>query len=301
LAKQRSNFRIEVEYLAARAVMASLAVGPRSFAFRLARVYVGLLDILVPKLRRVAERNLVLAFPDMDEARRWAIADGSFRSIARLLVTLARMPAMTRDSIGEWIGYDGLDYFREAKAGGNGVLFATAHMGNWELSAFAHGLLTEPMHVVVRPLDNPKIAAMVTGLRTMTGNHVIEKKDYARGILRALGRNEAVGILIDQNTSLDEGVFINFFGLQACTNPGFAKVAAHSGAAIIPGFALWNEAQQRYVLKFYPPFTATGHALEDTQRIHAQLEQVIREYPDQWLWIHRRWKTRPAGEKPIYS
>jgi Kdo2-lipid IVA lauroyltransferase/acyltransferase len=301
LAKPRSAFRIEVEYLAARAVMASLSIGPRPFAFKLARVYVGLLDLLVPKLRKVAQRNLVLAFPEMDEAERWKIADGSFQSIARLLVTLARMPTLTRDNIGNWIGYDGLDYFREAKAMGKGVLFATAHLGNWELSAFAHGLLTEPMNVVVRPLDNPKIDAMVTGLRTMTGNRVIEKKDYARGILRALGRNEAVGILMDQNTSLDEGVFIDFFGLPACTNPGFAKVAAHSGAAIIPGFALWNQAQQRYVLKFYPPFTASGQALADTQRIHAQLEAVIREYPDQWLWIHRRWKTRPFGEKPIYS
>ena len=225
---------------------------------KLARCYVALLDILIPKLRRVAERNLVLAFPDMDDKRRWAIADGSFRSIARLLVTLARMPGLTPENIGEWIGYEGLEHFHMAKAGGKGVLFATAHLGNWELSAFAHGMLTEPMNVVVRPLDNPKIDAMVTRLRTMTGNKVIEKKDYARGILRALGRNEAVGILIDQNTSLDEGMFVDFFGLQACTNPGFAKVAAHSGAAIILGFALWEEKLQRYVLKFYPPFQATG-------------------------------------------
>ena len=301
MAKPRSQFRIEVEYLAARTVLATLSMGPRGFALKLARLCVGLLDILSPKLRRVAHRNLVLAFPEMDEKRRWAIADGSFRSIARLLVTLARMPAMTRENIGEWIGYDGLENFHAAKSHSNGVLFATAHLGNWELSAFAHGLLTEPMHVVVRPLDNPKIDALVTRLRTMTGNMVIEKKDYARGILRALGRNEAVGILIDQNTSLDEGIFIDFFGLQACTNPGFAKVAAHTGASIIPGFALWNDQQQRYVLKFYPSFVASGDVQADTQRIHALLEQVIREHPDQWLWIHRRWKTRPPGEKAIYS
>jgi KDO2-lipid IV(A) lauroyltransferase len=300
LAKKRSAFRIEVEFLAARAVMASLAVGPRTFAFSLARIYVGLLDIFVPKLRRIAHRNLVLAFPDMYEDQRWRIADGSFRSIARLLVTLARMPTMKRENIGEWIVYDGLEHFCTAKAHGKGVLFATAHLGNWELSAFAHGLLTEAMNVVVRPLDNPKIDAMVTGLRTMTGNKVIEKKDYARGILRALGRNEAVGILIDQNTSLDEGIFVDFFGLQASTNPGFAKVAAHSGAMIIPGFALWNEDQQRYVLKFYPPFDAAGDPHADTQRIHAHLESVIRQHPDQWLWIHRRWKTRPQGEQPLY-
>ena len=281
--------------------MASLAIGPRRFAFGLARAYVGLLDILVPKLRNVAHRNLVLAFPEMGEKRRWQIADGSFRSIARLLVTLARMPTFTRENIGEWIAYDGLEHFHTAKSGGNGVLFATAHLGNWELSAFAHGMLTEPMNVVVRPLDNPKIDAMVTRLRTMTGNKVIEKKDYARGILRALGRNEAVGILIDQNTSIEEGVFVDFFGLSACTNPGFAKVAAHSGASIIPGYALWDEKLGRYVLKFYPSYLATGDPVEDTRRIHADLEIVIRQHPEQWLWIHRRWRTRPQGEQPLYS
>ena len=280
-------------------MLASLAAGPKHFAFGLARVYVKLLDLAVPKLRRVALRNLVLAFPEMQERRRWQLADGSFRSIARLLVTLARMPQMTRDNIGEWIQYDGLEHFEAAKARGKGVLFATAHLGNWELSAFAHGLLTEPMHVVVRPLDNPELDAMVTRLRTMTGNHVIEKKD-ARSVLRALANNEAVGILADQNSSLAEGVFIDFFGLKACTNPGIARVAAHTGAAIIPGFALWDDSLRRYTLKFYPYLETTGDVQADTQRIHAHLEQVIREYPDQWLWIHRRWKTRPEGEPGLY-
>ncbi len=298
--KQRSPLRNRLEWTLVHSLLATLRLGPRSFAFTLAGFYVWLLDLFIPKLRRVAQRNVVLALPDLDETNRWRIVDASFRSLARLLVTLARMPSITAQNISTWIRYDGLEHFHAAKAHGRGVLFATAHLGNWELSALAHGLLTEPMHVVVRALDNPLLDAGATRLRTLSGNRVIEKRDYARGILRALSANEAVGILIDQNVAAAEGIFVPFFGIPACVSPSFAKIAAHSGAAIIPGFALWSDDENRYILKFYPPFHATGDAEADTRRIHAQLEEVIRAHPGQWLWMHRRWKTRPEGEPPIY-
>ncbi|MBK5293061.1 MAG: lysophospholipid acyltransferase family protein, partial [Acidobacteriia bacterium] len=269
-------------------MLASLSALPLRLAHRAARFYVRLLDVLVPKLRRTALRNLAMALPEISVAERERVAAGSFLSIARILVSLSRFSKLNSVNIGQWIRYDGLEHFHEAKLRGKGVLFATAHLGNWELSAFAHALMTEPMHIVVRPLDNPRVDDLVTVLRTGSGNRVIEKKDYARAILRALGRNEAVGILIDQNTSLDEGAFVDFFGVPACVGTGFAKIAAHSGAAIIPGFALWSEAEQRYVLKFYPPLYASGDVRHDTGRVHAELEKVIREYPDQWLWMHRR-------------
>ncbi|MBM3812536.1 MAG: lysophospholipid acyltransferase family protein [Acidimicrobiia bacterium] len=280
--------------------MLTLALCSRKVAERLAGVYVRVLDLVLPRLRRVAMRNLRLALPELGEDEHRRIADGSFRSIARILVSLSRFPEMNKENISEWIRYEGLEHFEEAKRRGKGVLFATAHLGNWELSAFAHALMTEPMHVVVRPLDNPSIDGMVRKLRTMSGNQVIEKKDYARGILRALSRNEAVGILIDQNMSLDEGIFVPFFGVAACVGTGFAKIAGHSGAAIIPGFALWSDEEGRYILKFHEPLLSSGNVEEDTRRIHAQLESVIRGYPEQWLWMHRRWKTRPSGEPQIY-
>jgi KDO2-lipid IV(A) lauroyltransferase len=141
---------------------------------------------------------------------------------------------------------------------------------------------------------------MVEERRQLSGNHLIEKWDGARSILRALQQNEAVGILMDQNTSLQEGAFVNFFGTPACANTAFAKIAARTGAAVIPGFALWSDHERRYVLRFYPPVEMTGDPVEDTRRLHAVLETVIREYPGQWLWIHRRWKTRPEGDPPIY-
>jgi len=263
-------------------------------------MYVRLLDAAAPRLRRVAMRNLEMALPELSAEQRKQIADGVFLSIARLLVAFARFPKIRRHNVTEWIRYEGYEHFEEALRRGRGVLFATAHLGNWELSAFAHALLSTPMHVVVRPLDNPRIDALVSRRRGRSGNRLIEKKDLARGILQALRANEAVGILIDQNTSIEEGIFADFFGIPACANPGFARIAAHSGAAVIPGFALWSEPERRYVLRFYPPVEMTGDAGEDTGRLQKQLEGVISEYPDQWLWIHRRWKTRPHGEPPLY-
>lgn len=278
----------------------SLEWTPRPVAFALSRFYVRLLDLALPRLRRVAMRNLSFAMPELTDAARRRVVDGNFHSIARLLVALARFPRIDRHNISEWIRYEGFEHFEQAKARGKGVLFATAHLGNWELSAFAHAVMTEPMHVVVRPLDNPLIDRLVAHRRAQPGNRVIEKKDFARGILKALGANEAIGILIDQNASPSEGEFVNFFGVPACAHSGFAKIAARSGAAVIPGFALWSEQERRYILRFDRPIEMTGDAAHDTQALQSHLEGIIREYPEQWLWIHRRWKTRPPGEAPLY-
>ncbi|MEO8127034.1 MAG: lysophospholipid acyltransferase family protein [Bryobacteraceae bacterium] len=280
-------------YWAARTVLATLAHTPRPAADWLARRYTHLLDIAIPRLRRVGYSNLDMTLPGAD---RKAIIDGVFHSVARILVAFSRFPRLNQQNIGQWIRYEGFEHFEEARRRGKGVLFATAHLGNWELSAFAHALMARPMNVVVRPLDNTRIDGIVETYRTLSGNTLIEKKEAARSILKALAQNEAVGILIDQNASLDQGVFVDFFGVPACANVAFAKIAARSGAAVIPGFALWSESERKYVLRFYPIVEMTGNAAADTAAIQGQLERVIREYPDQWLWIHRRWKTRPPTE-----
>jgi len=298
---QRSAIRNVLEYGLALVVLGSLEYAPLPLAHILARGYTRLLDLALPRLRRVALCNLSMALPELPPAERARIADGVFRSIARLLVSFAKFPSIRPDNISSWIRAEGQEHFRDAIRGGRGVLFATAHLGNWELSAFAHALMTGPMNVVVRPLDNPFIDALVEHRRALSGNAPIFKKDFARAILKALAANQAVGILIDQNASLEDGVFVNFFGVLASAGAGFAKIAARSGAAVIPGFALWSETERRYVLRFYPPVTMTGDAARDTQALQTQLEDVIRAYPGQWLWIHRRWKTRPPGESAIYE
>jgi KDO2-lipid IV(A) lauroyltransferase len=169
------------------------------------------------------------------------------------------------------------------------------------LSAFAHALMAQPMHVVVRPLDNRRIDAEVERLRAVSGNTLIQKKDAARSIFRALQRNEAVGVLIDQNVTPTEGVFVDFFGMPACAGTAFVRIAQKTGAAVIPGYALWCNEEKRYILRFYPILEFTGDVQADTQLLHNHLEGVIREYPDQWLWLHRRWKTRPEGFAPLYK
>jgi KDO2-lipid IV(A) lauroyltransferase len=266
-------------------------------AFELkARACAKALDWGVPRLRRIALRNLELAgFADPDR-----IADGVFLSVGRIMASVAKFPAITRENVDEWIRYDGLENFTAAQAKGRGVLVATAHLGNWELSAFTHALMTAPMHIVVRPLDSPRLDAFVEKRRALSGNHIIRKKEAAREILRALGAGDAVGILIDQNTSPAEGVFIDFFGRKACAGTAFVKFAHHTRAAVVPGYALWSEEEKRYILRFDPEIEMTSDVQNDTQRVHAHLERVIREHPDQWLWIHRRWKSRPSGEDPLY-
>jgi KDO2-lipid IV(A) lauroyltransferase len=298
--RTRSAVRNHVEYAAALTVLKTLEWSPLALANRLARMYVWLLDRALPRLRRVAYRNLAMALPELGADRHKEIADGVFRSIARVLVAFAKFPSIRRGNVKEWIRCEGLEHVEAALRAGRGVLFATAHLGNWELSAYAHALLAAPMDVVVRPLDNPLIDAAVERRRSFSGNRAIGKREYARAILKALAANRAVGILVDQNSAADGGVFVDFFGRKACTGVGFAKLAARSGAAVIPGFAIWEESEKRYVLRFHPPVPIAGDPARDTQTVQCEIERAIRQYPDQWMWIHRRWKTRPPGEPPLY-
>lgn len=274
--------------------LGSLAFGPWAFSYALAWCYAQLLRVAAPKLSDVGARNAELA------AMPPGVVSGVWRSIARQLVVFARMEQIYSWNVHQWIRYEGFEHFTRAKAAGKGVLFATLHLGAWELSAFSHALMAEPMHVVVRPLDNPLLDAFVEARRAASGNIILGKKEAARGIFQALKDNGAVGILVDQNVGLDEGIFVNFFGRKACVSPTFAKLAARTGAAVIPGYAIWSPDERKFVLRFDEPVGITGNTLIDTQRIQNALERAIRAYPDQWLWIHRRWKTRPPGEEPLY-
>ena len=294
------SMRQRVEYAIAAGLVGLLRIVPLRAAYRIGYAAARFLDLLLPKLRRVAVRNLSVAFPKLPAAEHQRIADGVFRTVGRLLVAMARFPSINAANVGDWISYEGLEHYQAAKKLGRGVLIATAHLGNWELSAYSHALMTEPMNVMVRPLDNALVDRLVESRRTLSGNRLIFKKDAARSVLKALKNNEPVGVLIDQNTTPSEGVFIDFLGKPACAGVGFVKLAHHAQAPVIPGFALWNEATQRYVLHFLPEVPLSGDVPADTQRVHAVLEEVIRRHPDQWLWIHRRWKTRPPGEPAFY-
>jgi KDO2-lipid IV(A) lauroyltransferase len=216
------------------------------------------------------------------------------------------MHRYTAENTRDWIRTEGLEHYLAAQARGKGVLIVTGHLGAWELSSFYHSLMGYPMGMVIRRLDNRRLDDYVNGIRCLHGNRVLHKDDFARGLLTAMRGGETVGILMDTNMRPPQGVFVEFFGRQACTASGLARVALKTGAAVLPGFMVWEAAEGKYVLHFGPElvFTRSGDAEADaqaaTQQCASSTEDWIRRYPDQWLWIHRRWKTRPAGEPGLY-
>jgi KDO2-lipid IV(A) lauroyltransferase len=162
------------------------------------------------------------------------------------------------------------------------------------------------MSLVIRRLDNPLVDAFVNRIRCLHGNRVIHKDDFARGLLTSMQRGETVGILMDTNMTPPQGVFVPYFGVEACTGSAMARVAMHTGAAVLPGFLVWEAAEGKYVLRFGEELELirTGSAAQDivanTALFTATIEAYVRRYPEQWLWVHRRWKTRPEGERKLY-
>jgi KDO2-lipid IV(A) lauroyltransferase len=202
--------------------------------------------------------------------------------------------------------YDGLENYERAYTRGKGVLFLTGHFGGWELSAFTHSLHGHWLHVVMRPMDNPYLDRLLQQYRTMYGNKTVAKDDFVRGLLAAMKAGETVGILMDTNMTPPQGIFVDFFGIPACTASGLARIALRTDAAVVPGFTVWDSALQKYRLRFDPALelVRTGDVEADiianTQMFTKVIEDYVRKYPDQWLWVHRRWKTRPEGQPPLY-
>jgi KDO2-lipid IV(A) lauroyltransferase len=258
------------------------------------------------RLRRVGERNLELALPERSLQERNQILRSLFRYLGWQLVEVCRMTRYTAENLRGWIRTEGLEHYLAAKARGKGVLIVTGHLGAWELSSFYHSLMGHPMGMVIRRLDNRRLDEFVNGIRCLHGNRVLHKDDFARGLLTAMRKGETVGILMDTNMTPPQGVFVEFFGRQACTASGLARVALKTGAAVLPGFMLWEQAERRYVLHFGSELAFERSGDEEagivaaTQLCTSAIESWIRRYPDQWLWIHRRWKTRPAGGPGLY-
>jgi Kdo2-lipid IVA lauroyltransferase/acyltransferase len=263
-------------------------------------------SVLLPRLRRTGLRNLELAFPDRPPAERERILRHLYRGLGRQLAEFCQMPRYTPENTQPLARYDGLEHYLSARDKGAGVLIVTAHLGVWELSSFWHSLMGYPMTMVIRRLDNPRVDRLVNGIRCLHGNRVVHKDDFARGLLAAMHRGETVGILMDTNMTPPQGIFVPFFGVPACTASGLARVALRTGAAVLPGFMVWEPSEEKYVLRFGDeiPLSRSGDderdVLENTARFTAAIEAAIRRYPDQWLWLHRRWKTRPDGAPPLY-
>ncbi len=261
---------------------------------------------LHPRLRRVGARNLELAFPQKTARERRRILRGVFTSLGRLLAEFCRFPSYSPANVSEVAVYEGFENFESARRRGKGVLFLTAHLGGWEIGSFAHSVYGHPLRVVVRPLDNPLVDRLVSRHRTLFGNACFDKQDFARGLLAAMRSGETVGILMDTNMTPPQGVFVDFFGIPACTASGLARVALRTDAAVVPAFTIWDGEIGKYRVHFAPPLALirTGNeeadVITNTALFTRVIEEYVRKYPEQWLWVHRRWKTRPPGGKTFY-
>jgi Kdo2-lipid IVA lauroyltransferase/acyltransferase len=298
--------REKIEYWLVSAGARALGRMPRPAARRIAGGIAWLVYCAFGRLRRVGERNLEMALPELPEEKRNRILRAVYGYLGWQLVEFCRMPGYTPQNLEGWIGTEGLEHYISARDRGKGVLVLTGHLGAWELSSFFHSLMGNPMGMVIRRLDNRYLDRFVNQIRCLHGNYVLHKDDFARGLLTAMHSGGTVGILMDTNLTPPQGVFARFFGIEACTASGLAHVALKTGAAVLPGFMLWEPEEQRYVLRFGPELViARRHGTKEdvltlTQQCNDVLESWIRRYPDQWLWIHRRWKTRPAGERGLY-
>jgi KDO2-lipid IV(A) lauroyltransferase len=298
--------RQRLEYALAWPLIKILSLLPRPLS-RAAAISLGwMVYLLHARLRRVGMRNLAMALPEKSRREHARILRGEFTSLGRQLAEVCQFPRYTKENVGRVVVYDGFENYERAAARGKGVLFLTAHFGGWELSAFVHSLHGHPMHVVVRNLDNVYLDRLIDRYRSMYGNTTVSKDNFVRGLLEAMKAGEVVGLLMDTNMTPPQGVFVNFFGIPACTASGLARIALRTDAAVVPGFTIWDPVLRKYRLRFDPAvnLVRTGDDEKDivtnTQVFTKITEDYVRRYPDQWLWVHRRWKTRPPGEAGLY-
>lgn len=303
----RPGIRQRLEFFLVFVLVGGLGVLPRRWARAAGAGLSALAFLFTGRLRRTGERNLEVAYPASAAAWRKDIVRQLYRNLGLHLAEFCRMSRYTPERTRSFIRYAGLEHYLAARDAGRGVLVITGHLGLWELSSFYHSLMGYPMSMVIRRLDNPLVDRLVNNIRCLHGNTVLHKDDFARGLLGAMRRGDTVGILMDTNMTPPQGVFVDFFGTPACTASGLARVAMRTDAAILPGFLTWREEEKKYVLEFGEPLdlVRTGNDEQDiianTQICTTAIEAWVRRFPEQWLWVHRRWKTRPPGEPSLYS
>jgi Kdo2-lipid IVA lauroyltransferase/acyltransferase len=303
----KSNLQIQLEYLLVRFLLAVFRAIPLSAGLWLGPARGGWAFASFGRLRRTGRRNLQLAFPDWSERQRLHVLRDSFRNLGRLLAVFSHFNGKDLKELRSLIDCEGLEHIDAARADGKAVILFTGHLGAWELTSFALSMFGHPLSFLVRRIDNSKIEALVDRARTRLGNRTIDKRAAAREMLQTLQAGETLGILVDLNTHEREGIFVDFFGVPASTTFALAKLALRTGATVLPVFAPWDERQGRFLLKVDRPLAIekTGNEETDVRRLTQQftsvVEDYVRKYPDQWLWIHRRWRIRPEGQPDLYK
>jgi KDO2-lipid IV(A) lauroyltransferase len=304
---KRGSVQTNFEYATARFLLSALGLLPRRLAVGIGRMLGQTAYRVSRKLRLTGERNLELAFPNLSRPERERILRGCFMSLGRQLGEFSHFSKLSTDNLRRLVECEGLENLDAARAAGRGAILFTGHLGAWELSSVALSLLGHPVSFLVRRLDNPKIERLLEQARTRFGNRTIDKRAAMRPMLRILKAGGTLGLLVDVNMMAHEGIFVDFFGTSASTTFDLATLALRTRAPVIPVFAPWEERRQRFVLHIGAPLNIehTNDEDEDVRRLTSLftkvIEDYIRRYPDQWLWIHKRWRTRPEGESDLYK
>lgn len=285
----------------------ALGAMPRRLALRAGAALAALVSVVLRKQRRIARINLGIAFPEKSEAERRAILRCSWRNLGRVAAEFCHLRWLTPESVAEYVHFeDRAAWQRIIDACRHGAVVLTAHFGNWELLAYAHGLMGHPVTIVHRPLQNPLVDRFINDLRARAGTRHVRKKAAARDALRALRAGQLVVIPSDQNQTRRFGVFVDLFGVPASTTPGAARLAMHAGVSIVPAFLVRDGETDCHRLVVLPPIEPSRTADRDadilatTQRCSKVIEDMLRRHPEQWIWFHKRWRTRPEGEPRIY-
>jgi len=307
---KKSKPQIWLEYIVARSILGFFGILPRSLSINLGILIAKMGYAVLGKLRRVGLRNLELAFPENSKTENERILKSSFKNLGRILGETSQFPRATKETLARLVEFhfdpEAYARYEKLKAEGRGTIIAGPHLGNWEMAVFAYSALREPLNYLARPIDNPLIEDMTVALRTRFGNRPINKTDSVATAIELLRTGKTLGVLPDVNVHPKEGVFVPFFGIPACTTSGVAMLAMRTDAMIVPMCGVWDEAAKKYKVihgdVIEPARTGDRHQdiIQTTAAFTAAMEKLIRAYPEQWLWIHKRWKTRPPGEKELY-
>jgi KDO2-lipid IV(A) lauroyltransferase len=305
---KHGKLRTYLEYAPVKLILMTLGRLPPRVAYAIGRSMGKFAYHLAGDLRRTGTINLRLAFPEKTDEERAALLRECFESLGRELGLFSQMATRSREEIRQLIepqGWENLENERVER--GERLIYFTGHLGAWEMTSFGISLLGYPFTFLVRRLDNPKIEQLVDDVRRKFGNRTIDKLSAARSMLKLLRSGEhALGLLTDLNTLDDEAIFVDFFGVPAATTFVIAKLAVRTRTPLVPFFAPWSEEKGKYLLIAESPVRVecTGDEEADVRRVTIEItrrvENQIRQFPGQWLWIHKRWKTRPPGELPIY-
>ncbi len=304
------RIRQEVEYFLVWSVVKIMESLSRQQARAIAfKISVGLTKFFTLFFRRkkifqTADTTIAWAFPDLTKKQRREVFYQSIRHIAWQFVELVHASKYNRQNIDEVILIEGFENYNQALARGKGVIIMSAHFSAYEIAPALlshHGING---YYVVRPINNPKLHTLLNRKRAFQGCLPLNKNQSAKILLETLKAGKTVAITIDQNTSIHEGVFVNFFNKQACTSTGIARLALNTDASVVPGFVFWDSNLNKYKFCFEPAIeiVRTGDRAfdikENTSRFTQLVEHYVRLYPDQWtIWSHNRWKTRPLKDQ----